>query len=64
MLNRITLVGLAIAAAVALLVIVLVSPTIGPQASRAEFGTPSLSIEGLHRQVDHRKLPVQAIPEP
>jgi hypothetical protein len=64
MLNRVTVIGCVIAAAAALLVIVLVSPAIGPRASFAEFGSPALSIEGLHKQVDYRKLPAHAIPEP
>jgi hypothetical protein len=63
MLNRTPVIGLAIAVA-ALLVIALVTPTLGPRASRADLGSPSISIEQLHRQVDHRTLPVQAIPEP
>jgi hypothetical protein len=64
MLNRATVIGFAIALAAALLVIVLVSPAIGPQASRADFASPSISIERLHGQVDHGKLPIQPIPEP
>jgi len=64
MLNRTTVVGLAVALAAGLLVIVLVSPGFGPRASHADFGSPSLSIEDLHGKVDHRTLPVHAIPEP
>jgi hypothetical protein len=64
MLNRITTVGFAVALAAALLVIALVSPALGPRASRADLGSPSLSIEDLHNKVDHRKLPIHAIPEP
>ena len=64
MLNRITAIGFAVALAAALLAIVLVSPALGPRASRADLGSPSLSIEDLHSKVDHRKLPVHAIPEP
>jgi hypothetical protein len=64
MLNRATVIGFAIALAAVLLVIVLVSPTIGPRASRADLGSPSISIEGLHGQIDHSKLPVQPISEP
>jgi len=64
MLNRTPLIGLAIAVAAALLVIVLVNPVLGPRASRADLGTASISIEDLHRQGDHRKLPVHAIPLP
>ncbi|MBV8752746.1 MAG: hypothetical protein JO328_07795 [Hyphomicrobiales bacterium] len=64
MLNRTPVIGLAIAVAAALLVIALVTPTLGPRASRAELGSPSISIEGFHRQVDHRNLPVHAIPLP
>jgi hypothetical protein len=64
MLNRVAVIGLAVAAAAALLVIVLVSPALGPRASHADLGSPSLSIEDLHSKVDHRKLPVHAIPEP
>jgi hypothetical protein len=64
MLNRATVIGFAIALAAALLVAVLVSPALGPQPSRAELGTPSISIERLHGQIDHGKLPIQPIPEP
>jgi hypothetical protein len=64
MLNRIPVIGLAIAVAAALLVIALVTPALGPRASLADLGSPSLSIEQLHRQVDHHKLPVHAIPLP
>ena len=64
MLNRATVIGFAIALAAALLVIVLVSPAIGPRASRADLGSPAISIEGLHGQIDRSKLPVQPIPEP
>jgi hypothetical protein len=64
MLNRITAVGFAVAVAAALLVIALASPALGPRASRADLGSPSLSIEDLHSKVDHRKLPVHVIPEP
>ena len=64
MLNRIIAVGFAVALAAALLVIVLVSPALGPRASRADLGSPSLSIEDLHTKIDHRKLPVHVIPEP
>jgi hypothetical protein len=62
--NRTTVIGLAIAVAAALVVIVLVSPALGPRASRADLGSTPLSIESLHGQVDHGKLPVHAIPEP
>jgi hypothetical protein len=62
--NRTTVIGLAIALATALLVVVLVNPATGPRTSRAEFGGTSISIEGMHRQVDHSKLPVHSIPEP
>jgi hypothetical protein len=64
MLNRTTAVGLTVGLAAALLVIALVSTALAPHASRADLGSPSLSIEGLHRQVDHRALPVHAIPLP
>jgi len=64
MLNRVAVIGLAVAAAAALLVIVLVGPALGPRASRADLGSPSLSIEDLHTKIDHRKLPVHVIPEP
>jgi hypothetical protein len=64
MLNRTTVVGLVVALVAALLVIVLVNPALGPQASRADLASPSLSIEGLHGKVDHRKLSVQEIPLP
>jgi len=64
MLNRAAVIGLAIALAAALLVAVLVSPAIGPGLSRADLGSPSISIERLHGQVDHSKLPIQPIPEP
>ena len=52
------------ALAFALVVIVLVQPTLGPQVSRADLASPSLPVEELHRQVDASKLPVQPIPEP
>ena len=64
MLNRAAVVGFAVAVAAALVVIVLVSPAVGPRASRADLGSPSLSIEDLHTKIDHHKLPVHAIPEP
>jgi hypothetical protein len=64
MLNRATVIGLTITAAAALLVIALVTPALGPRASRADLGVPSISIEQLHQKVDHRALPVHAIPEP
>jgi hypothetical protein len=64
MLNRATAVGFAVALAAALLAIVLVVPALGPRASHADLGSPSLSIEDLHSKIDHHKLPVHAIPEP
>ena len=64
MLNRITAVGFAVALAAALLAMVLVFPALGPRPSRADLGSPSLSIEDLHTKIDHRKLPVHVIPEP
>ena len=64
MLNRITAVGFAVALAAAFLAIVLVSPALGPRASRADLGSPSLSIEDLHTKIDQHKLPVHVIPEP
>lgn len=64
MLNRAAVVGFAVAVAAGLVVIVLVSPAVGPRASRADLGSPSLSIEDLHTKIDHHKLPVHAIPEP
>jgi hypothetical protein len=64
MLNRATVIGLAIALATALLVAVLVTPALGPRPSRADLGSPSISIERLHGQVDHGKLPIQSAPEP
>jgi hypothetical protein len=64
MLDRTTFLGLAVAMAAALLLIVLVSSTTGPQASRADVASPSISIEELHAKVDHRELPVHAIPLP
>jgi hypothetical protein len=64
MLNRATLIGVAVVLAAALVVIVLGTPSIGPQASRAGLGSPSLSVDGLQRQVDVSKLPVHSIPEP
>jgi hypothetical protein len=64
MLNRATVIGCAIALAAALLVAVLVNPAIGPRPSRADFGSSSISIEHLHGQVDHGKLPIHSIPEP
>jgi hypothetical protein len=64
MLNRIATIGFAVAVAAALFVIALVSPELGPRASRADLGSPSLSIEDLHTTIDHTKLPVHVIPEP
>jgi hypothetical protein len=64
MLNRITAVGFAVALAAAFLAIVVISPALGPRASRADLGSPSLSIEDLHANIDHRRLPVHVIPEP
>lgn len=64
MLNRTTTIGVAIALAAALAVIVLVQPAIGPQASRAELGSPSIPVDYLHRQVDPNKLPIHSAPEP
>jgi len=64
MLNRATVIGFAIAVAAAFLVAVLVSPAFGPRPPRADLAGASLSIESLHGQVDHGKLPIQPIPEP
>jgi hypothetical protein len=64
MLNRATVIGVAITLAAALAVAVLVHPAIGPRASRADLGSPSISIEDLQRQVDHSKLPIHTAPEP
>jgi hypothetical protein len=64
MLNRVTVIWLAVALAAALLVVVLTNPQIGPSASRAELESNSISVERMHRQIDHEKLPVQVIPEP
>lgn len=64
MLNRTTVIGVVIALAAALVWIVLVQPAIGPQASRADLGSPSISVDYLHRQVDPHKLPIHAAPEP
>jgi hypothetical protein len=59
-----TAIGLTVALAAALIVAVLVSPTIGPRQSQAGLGSTSISIEHLHGQVDHMKLPIHAVPEP
>jgi len=64
MLNRVTLIVMAVVLAAALIVIVLVQPTIGPQVSRADLRSPSLPVDELHHQVDTSKLPVHSIPEP
>ena len=64
MLDRAIFVGFAVALAAAVLLIVLVSSATGPQTSRADIASPSLSIDELHRKVDHRALPVHAIPLP
>jgi hypothetical protein len=64
MLNRATVLGFAIALAAAFAVAAFVSPAISPQASRAELGSTSISIESIHRQVDASKLPIHSIPEP
>ena len=59
-----TAIGLTVALAAALIAAVLVSPTIGPRQSQAGLGSTSISIEHLHGQVDHIKLPIHAVPEP
>jgi hypothetical protein len=59
-----TAIGLSVALAAALIVAVLVSPTIGPRQSQAGLGSKSISIEHLHGQVDHVKLPIHPVPEP
>jgi len=64
MLNRATVIGFAVAFVAALIVVVLVNPPLGPRTSRADLGTPSISIDDLHGKVDHGKLPVHVIPEP
>jgi hypothetical protein len=64
MLNRATVIGITIALAAALIVAVLTHSPMGPRESQAGLADPSISIEELHGQVDHGKLPVQAIPEP
>jgi hypothetical protein len=64
MLNRATLIAVAVALAAVLVVLVLGTPTIGPRVSRADLGSPSLSVDALHRQVDASKLPVHSVPEP
>jgi hypothetical protein len=64
MLNRATVIGFAVVLAAALLLAVLVSPAFGPRPSRADLASPSMSIETLHGQVDHGKLPIHPIPEP
>ena len=64
MLNRVTVIWLAVALAAALLVVVLTNPQIGPTASLADLGSNSISVERMHRQIDHEKLPVHVIPEP
>ncbi len=62
--NRATVIGIAIALAAALAVIVLTYPSLGPQPSRADLASPAISIENLHQQADHSKLPVQSAPMP
>jgi hypothetical protein len=64
MLNRATFIGLAIALGSALLVAVLVDLAIGPRASQADLRSASISIEDIHRKVDHTRLPLQSVPEP
>jgi hypothetical protein len=64
MLNRATVIGVAIALATALVVIVLVQPAIGPPVSRANLGNSSIPVDDLHRQVDLNKLPIHSAPEP
>jgi hypothetical protein len=59
-----TAIGLTVVLAAALIVAVLVSPTIGPPQSQAGLGSTSISIEHLHGQVDHINLPIHAVPEP
>jgi len=62
--NRVTLIGLAFAFATAVFVAVLVNPGTGPRVSRAELASTSISIEDLHRKVDHTRLPIHSAPEP
>jgi len=64
MLNRALLIGLAFAFGTALFVAVLVNPGTGPQVSRADLASISISIEDLHRKVDHARLPIDLAPEP
>ena len=64
MLNRLTLVGMAIAVGLALLVAVIVNPAIGPRASQADLGSTTVSIEAIHQRLDHTKLPIHSAPEP
>jgi len=64
MFNRSTVIGGVIALAAALVGIALVQPAIGPQASRADLGSPSIPVDDIHRQVDPNKLPIHSAPEP
>ena len=64
MLNRAPLIGLAIAFGTALFAALLVNLGTGPRLSRADLGSTSISIEDLHRQVSHTKLPIHSVPEP
>lgn len=62
--NRATVIGVAIVLAVAVVAALLGRLAIGPTASRAGLGNPSISIDDLHRQVDPSKLPVHSAPDP
>jgi hypothetical protein len=64
MLNRVTFVGMAIAFGTAIFVGLLVNPGTGPRISRADLASTSISIEDLHRKVDHTRLPIHSAPEP
>jgi hypothetical protein len=64
MLNRATFVSLATMSGVGLLLTMLVTLPVGPRASQPDLGSTSISIEDLHRRVDHTTLPISSIPEP
>jgi hypothetical protein len=64
MLNRAPLIGLAIVLGTALFVAVLVNPGRGQRVSQADLGSTSISIEDLHRKIDHTRLPIHSVPEP
>ena len=64
MFNRTLVIAAALIVAVAAIVIMLTRPAFGPRESQAGYEATTISIEQLHREVDHGKLPVHTAPEP